>query len=827
MKTYITPKVIALLLVAIAVIFSAFYFSSFNLNKLTSTVAEATKPDLFLIRLDEMNAGLINAESGVRAFAISHDDYYLNAFNQLKKKFNPDFDSLYNLASDDFRIRIKLDFLKDLVRQKFNLYNEMMLVSYSEIFDSALVQLTSEIPPIDSLPADTLPVEEKKQNFLQKVFGSGPSRKELQAKIDSAMVVNKQSNEKIKGIKQHIGKVSEFQSQKLKEQTRKELAILNRDNGITMDINNLILEIKSIHVSQFGKKAEDAKNSAQANIQTIRYIIITGLIFIVILIGLILYDVFKSSQYRKELAKAKAQAEKFAKIKEEFLAGMSHEIRTPLTSILGYAGRLSKTVMNDQQSFYAKSIQVSSEHLLSIVNDILDLTRIDTGNLKFEKTNFNPAEVIREVCDVLRIKAAEKNIQLIIEISRIKNLMVNGDPLRLRQVLFNIIGNAIKFTEEGEVKIKALTVVDESTEADNYNAIIKFKVEDTGIGIPKAKLKNLFNQYVQADESISRKFGGSGLGLSISKKIIEQQGGTISVESKPEEGTVFTFEIPYEKSKAEIQDTDILKPDRVSGYRFSRPVKILLAEDVDINRDLQYEMLKDTGAEVTAVSNGREILEKLGNHYDVVLLDIQMPVMNGIETVKVIRKQFGKSIPVIAMTANVMENDVQRYLEAGFDEVLFKPFREEEIVRIISARTGIEYQRIESADEKPKSFVAERLYDLDELIRTSHGNNDFVSRMIKVFISSADALLIKAKTNIADRNYDTLSANVHRLIPSCRQLSISIMAEKLKRIEYICNTSKDVIEIENLFNEIQNNFAQIKTLFEEEVKKFEKTKPVL
>lgn len=373
--------------------------------------------------------------------------------------------------------------------------------------------------------------------------------------------------------------------------------------------------------------------------------------------------------YQKELIKAKDLAEQGKRIKENFLANMSHEIRTPINGIIGLANLLEKTALNEEQKEMVSLLEISSNSLLGVINDILDLSKIDAGKFKINRTATDLIAICNAVINLLRIRAKEKNLEIITELDAglPKNIM--ADSLRLNQILMNLIGNAIKFTNEGSVTLKV-----EITDRKGNNLHIKFSVTDTGIGISPDKIDKIFETFEQADDNTTLNFGGTGLGLSIVKNLAHLKGGTLTVESKAHQGSTFSFSNWYEV----LQEHTISSEKSPERFLPFNNVKVLVAEDNPINKFLIVKVLKGWNINADVVENGQEALDKLkANDYDLILMDTFMPVMNGLEATRLIREDFvagKKDIPVITFSAAVMENDKKAAIDAGANDVLSKPF---------------------------------------------------------------------------------------------------------------------------------------------------------
>jgi PAS domain S-box-containing protein len=371
-----------------------------------------------------------------------------------------------------------------------------------------------------------------------------------------------------------------------------------------------------------------------------------------------------------ELMKARKELEELMKVKEQFLANMSHEIRTPMNAIVGFTSLLLKTDLTPEQHQYINAVKTSGENLLVIINDILDFSKIQSGKLAFEKIEFRLSQVFSTFTELMLPKSIEKNIQLLTKIDKKIPDHLIGDPTRLSQIFLNLLGNAIKFTEMGEVKVTADLI---SEKDDTVN--IQFQVIDSGIGIPEDKLSSVFEGFTQASNETTRKYGGTGLGLTIVKQLVELQGGKISVESEVGMGSVFTFNVVFKK---DLNPSAEKKAVKESEPVITAELSILLVEDNTLNQILAKKVLTDWNWKVDVADNGLIAIDKLQkNNYDVVLMDIQMPEMDGYETTRRVRKTFDEpkcNIPIIAMTAHALAGEAEKCINVGMDDYISKPF---------------------------------------------------------------------------------------------------------------------------------------------------------
>lgn len=387
----------------------------------------------------------------------------------------------------------------------------------------------------------------------------------------------------------------------------------------------------------------------------------------------------------EELKTAKDEAERNSFLKSLFLATMSHEIRTPMNGIIGVTDLLKQTELSDEQIDLVNIIYISGNNLLTIINDILDFSKIEAGQVKLEKARFNIRKIVNEIIKLLEIRAKEQEDELSADMAEEIPKLVIGDPLRLKQIIINLVNNAIIFTKKGKVKIKATFV----SEVDNGKQKIRFEIEDTGIGISKEGKKRLFKSFSQISESTQRQYGGTGLGLAISKNLTELMEGEIGVESEEGKGSTFWFTAVFEKTSQKEEDKGEEKEKKKEGKEPDKDqkLKILLVEDNKINQKVAMASLKPFGHEVELADNGAKAFDKVKeNDYNVILMDIQMPVMDGFTATTKIR-EFEKEndkpkSKIVALTANALKEDREKCFDAGMDDFITKPFKRQDIERI-------------------------------------------------------------------------------------------------------------------------------------------------
>ena len=490
------------------------------------------------------------------------------------------------------------------------------------------------------------------------------------------------------------------------------------------------------------------------------------------------------------LKAAQLAAEAAATARENFLANMSHEIRTPLHGVLGMASLLAKTPLDADQQRFVGTIQHTGQHLLSVVNDVLDMAKITSGQLELEQTAFNLCESMFDAVQPLAILAQQKGIA--VQGTRLSascaHPWVVGDPYRLNQILLNLVSNAIKFTPPGGIiSVDGYFVTETET-----TATTEFQVTDTGIGIAPDKLEAIFQEFTQAYADTARQFGGTGLGLSICRALVKQMGGALRVQSEVGQGSTFTFTITLPKAAAE--QTAALPPPAPPGHWAVRGRRVLLAEDNPVSAEVAQLLLAGHGVVVDVAASGAAALALFAAHaYDAVLMDIQMPGMNGLEATARLRAHpdpVRAATPVLALTANAFRADAEKYRAAGLNDILAKPYVEAELLAKLAALLG-EPPPDPGAENAPpaplpRCLDAEgpgTLYDLARLRETAHDSLVFINRVLAAFHANTPGALTELRAAQAATDLAVLAALAHRLRPSLQLLGAQLLAPHLAVLE--------------------------------------------
>lgn len=490
-------------------------------------------------------------------------------------------------------------------------------------------------------------------------------------------------------------------------------------------------------------------------------------------------DISESKKAKEAIIYAKEKAEQAVIAKNSFLANMSHEIRTPMNAIIGFTDLLAQSTLDENQEEYVSSVKLAGENLLAIINDILDFSKIESGKITIESIPFSLKDSLKNIYNLLNERAKEKKLEYNFFLDASLPDFVIGDSVRLNQILVNLIGNAIKFTEEGSITVSVKKI-----EEDELNYKMKFSVKDTGIGIPADKMDLIFDRFSQANTETTRKFGGTGLGLSIAKNLVELQGGEINLKSELGRGSEFSFEIQYQKidkSALEPLEKALIQKKPIG------PVKILLCEDNVLNQRLATKILTKFGFDFEIAENGRIGLEKLiKGKFDLVLMDLQMPEMDGYQATIAIRNELKLKIPIVAMTAHSLVGEKEKCIEIGMNDYVGKPFTQDDLYSKICSNLlekqnegAVQNTKAEKSDFKSDSDNINLSY-LKEL---SDGNKEFEREMIELFLNQVPIDIIALDSAFKESDSFHVKSLSHKLKSSMSVVGLSIISPHLTFIE--------------------------------------------
>ena len=524
---------------------------------------------------------------------------------------------------------------------------------------------------------------------------------------------------------------------------------------------------------------------------------------------------------KRKAEKATQVAEDAVKAKQQFLSNMSHEIRTPMNAIIGFTKVLQKTELTTKQKEYLAAIKLSGDALIVLINDILDLAKVDAGKMKFEQTPFKLAMSLSAMLHLFEPKIQEKNLVLIKDYdSNIPDVLL-GDPVRLHQIILNLVSNAVKFTTQGTITVSVRLLKE-----DEENVTIEFAICDTGIGIEDEKLDKIFENFQQAYSGSSRLYGGTGLGLAIVKQLVEPQGGSIHVKSKLNVGSTFSFILSFQKTYDEAD----YETEMVELELDFKELRILVVEDIVLNQLLMKTILEDFGFTCDIAGNGKIAIDKLKtNTYDAILMDLQMPIMNGFKSTEYIRKTMLSHIPIIALTADVTTVDLAKCTVAGMNDYIAKPVDERLLYnKIVGLVKKAQQDNVEQLPEisNPKTKKM-KCIDLDYLSLRTKSNPELMMQMISLYLEQTPPLISAMKQSLEDKDWKLLYSAVHKMIPSfsimgidsdvenmakqvqefaSKQLASEGIPEMVLQIESVCNQA--CVELRVEFNAIKDTLNE-------------------
>jgi len=525
-------------------------------------------------------------------------------------------------------------------------------------------------------------------------------------------------------------------------------------------------------------------------------------------------EIAEETQKRAEFAKH--TAENAVKSKQQFLSNMSHEIRTPMNAIIGFTKVVLKTELTTKQREYLTAIKTSGDALIVLINDILDLAKVDANKMIFEEIPFKMASSINAMLHLFESKIQEKNLKLIVEYDKKIPVVLVGDSVRLHQIILNLVSNAVKFTSTGKITVKVKMVTE-----DTEKVGIKFSISDTGIGVSKDKIKNIFDNFQQATSDTSRLYGGTGLGLSIVKQLVEKQGGKIEVDSELDVGSLFSFQLVFRKTKEQETNRHLSKEqeEEIVG------IKVLVVEDMELNQLLMKTLMDDFKFECDIVSNGKLAVQCLSEKsYDIILMDLQMPEMNGFEATKHIRNILKRTVPIMALTADITTVDLEKCKAVGMNDYIAKPIDE----KLLYAKIIDLVKRTELSDEILKTeelIVQARCINLSYLLERTKANPQLMSEMIKLYLEQTPPLIEAMKLGFQTNDWKLLKAAVHKMIPSFAIMGMDNNFEEMaKKIQEYAMQQEVSGQVSDMVAQLENACLQACKELEEELSKLKNTK---
>jgi|GEM_PF-520208 len=512
-------------------------------------------------------------------------------------------------------------------------------------------------------------------------------------------------------------------------------------------------------------------------------------------------DVTEQKQLERELEIARDKAEDSSRSKEAFLANMSHEIRTPLNAIIGMVREFSREKLPPRQAVYMKNAGTASRHLLSIVNDVLDISKIEAGQLQLDSRPFSLRDVINDAIAIEKPSANDKMLDLRAIVSDEVAPAYLGDPGRIRQILVNLLSNSVKFTQQGSITAECKVTARHDSSHD-----LMITVTDTGIGMDESYLSRIFDKFSQEDAAVSRRVGGTGLGMRITYELVQRMNGHITVNSKKGIGTTVTITLNLEF----LDQFDLGRADSPRVYDRLNNVAALLVEDSDMNRLVATSALEHFGIKVTEAVNGAEAIEKLKQQsFNIILMDLQMPVLDGLGATRIIRQELLLQTPIIALTANAFKSEIERCLQAGMNDYITKPFEEEVFLSVILKNLGDASPAPSPGGEGPQNAPEGKRYDLSPLEKISGGDKETIRQVVRLFIKQTPEAVDQIKKAYANSELDAVAKTAHRIKPTIDLLGISRSAQDVRAVESLAKEGAVGADLEAAIGRLETELHSV------------------
>jgi signal transduction histidine kinase/CheY-like chemotaxis protein/HPt (histidine-containing phosphotransfer) domain-containing protein len=740
------------------------YLAYQSLSNIVDTIHKESRPDLKLLLIKDIATDLNEVENTIRLYSLTGNVSFARSYRQLGDSIQKKLKTLSEYSDPGSEEISHIDSISLLANRKLLAWDKIRALHRSKTdTHNSFTNLYSKIDTVIIQP-DTIRFKpEPKKSFFKRLFGKSDTT------IKKPIIIDKSKEKEI--IKKDIADIEEQLTSQNKRLQSREAALLEENIKLTKALNQHIFSIETLEQQRFESKTQEADALAEQTYRGMAIFSVGAVILLIIILILFFRNLQKNRIYQQVLKKAKAEAENLAKAKEMFVATVSHEMRTPINAIYGLTEQMLQKQNSIEMNADLKVVHKSAEHLIALVNDTLDFSKIESQKLKIEQIDFLPDEILTEVYTLHKDSAQKKGIKLIIRNDMDQDLVLKGDPIRLKQILINLITNAIKFTNQGLV---TLAICNKENPGQNY--LLHIEVSDTGIGISKEGLHLIFDEFVQLDTDLTLKQRGAGLGLSIVKKLVLLQDGKIEVDSTPGKGTLFTIQIPYQKGNPDIVHKERTEQLSIPGW--FQKLHFLIVDDEEFNLYLIKNILNTWGVSYTEAYNGQEAVElALKNSYDLILMDIRMPVMDGYQATKLIL-QHRPSSKIIALTATTKSTDIQNMELAGMNSFLQKPFAESDLLNTI-----LKLLPERSVEPTQEPFATETTIDLDELERISGGDTAFLNEMLRIFIRSSEEALNKFQQNFQDSDWIALAETAHKLAAPAKHLQATSLYNHLKKLE--------------------------------------------
>jgi len=791
-------KVIIAFGVGLLALILAWAVSKIAFKEMLATVQSISTPDEKLKIVNDLFRDITKLDQLQRSQAFQRKPGSYKVFLKESDSLRATMDSLRRIYAND-AIQVKrIDKMKSLLRERDRLFMSYIKVreglvngrdfanqlsSLSGLIDKSSSEIDSTIVTTEQKFSTTRVAEQddsrknRDRGIFNRIFGRKKNDKnpemvkeEVSITVDTLARAN--SDSVIHAMEKAVERIARRQKQRRVSFINREIELSNAGNILINQMLIILQQVEKEVIRQVDLNNSKATAVVNRSARSIELIMLAFILITALLAYLILTDISRSNTYREELEMAKDEAEYHGMAKQRFLSSMSHEIRTPLQSIIGYAEQIKdndKPAKEDINAIYQSSI-----HLLHIVNEVLDYSRIVSGRFKFTRSTFSIWRLLDEVMTIMRPQAERKSLNLVLYNNITDTDLITGDPFRLKQILINLLGNAIKFTEKGEV---SLTVNNKNVKRRSY---FTFAVKDTGVGISEEDLSNIFEEFEQADATAANNANGTGLGLSIVKALAEGQGGRVEAESEPGKGSCFTVKLRYAIRKEPVKS---LEPKSVFVKQFRGQVWIV--DDDQFILQLCSSVFNKNGIVHSSFTLPRDVLaQQPPDDLKVVFMDMRMPQMNGAELCKLLREKIPSYVKIYALTAQALPEERSSILSHGFDGLLMKPFMESELLGMLLNGQTVSGKREEHGNAS---------IDLSALEKMAYGDKELIKKIIQRFEDDTSADLGQLKKAMEEDEISEVSLLLHRIAGRTAQIGAKDLAAKFRAEEIIIHNSNALL----------------------------------
>lgn len=782
-KNNYTFKIIFSYLVLGILALASGYFIYSEINTYLSSET-AQDNDAKLLKTGSFLTHLYEAENLSKLALQQKTKENFTAYSQKIDSISMEIETLKQLTNNENQ-RVLLDSVQVLLKQKLANNNDLITLKVkndaNNSIDKALQEFSKMEVSLGKITAEALaPNINELSPKAQKVIRDVASYLNSNVPANYDKIDNsKQVDSIINASKLLLATAKQTDSKAQRFLAQKETQINTNDLELSQQLRTIISAFEQeVLVSSYNDNLKK-KSALKRSIRLVGFAALLGLIIVSIFAFLINRDFWRIQTYRQKLEKEKKFSESLLKSREQLISTVSHDLRTPLSTISGYTELMTGTDLSQKQERYLSNVKSSADYVNNLVNDLLEFSKLEGGKLHIEKVPFIAAHLIQETAEAIQEIHSNKKLKLFLDIDSTLKQTVLGDPFRLRQILTNLIGNAFKFTEEGHIKISAKT-----TKSKGKLIQAQIEISDTGIGIAKEKQHLIFNEFMQADNNTDKKFGGYGLGLTISKKLTELLNGSLKLASKLNEGSTFTIQLPLEIThQSDIQNSE-------TAY-LAPKLKMLIIDDDTALLGMLRELAESLGITVNTFTNFLQVEKDSHLAYDLVLTDIQMPQITGFEVLQKLRsgtyKHYNKQ-PIIAMTGR-RDLESEAYTSLGFDQVLEKPFSKKELISMLKLigfeteqTSKIMIDEVRTASSQPKKETTTN-YSLEILHSFLGTNEDAVYDVLQTFLRDTKTNMTLLEEGIHTIDYPQINAVGHRMLPMFRQLKIITVVPILERLE--------------------------------------------